>query len=113
MVNKISIIISFIFLLSCTALTLAEELPEGTIQAGTLTNEKLMADTMMGVATKVDIEGCKKPESFLAYVSRMPEGEVGTRSWGEKWIVYGCKSSYPVDIEFKEDGQDSATFSIR
>ncbi len=113
MFKKVAIIISFFFLFSSAGLIFAEELPEGTVQSGTLTNKKLMGDAMMGVATKVDLEGCKKPDSFLAYISRLPEGESGSRSWGEKWIVNGCGSSYSVDIEFKEDGQNDASFSIK
>ncbi|GEM_PF-6143288 len=57
MLKKVAIIISYVFLFSHAELVLAEDLPEGTVQSGTLTNEKLMGDTMMGVATKVDIEG--------------------------------------------------------
>jgi hypothetical protein len=113
MFKKIALIIPFIFMFFHAELTIAEDLPEGTVQSGTLTNEKLMGDTMIGVATKVDTEGCNKPDSFLAYISRLPEGESGSRSWREKWIVYGCGNSYPVDIEFKEDGLDAANFSIR
>jgi len=111
--KKYSIITSFIFLFSHVSITLAEDLPEGTVQSGTLTSETLMGDTMKGVASKVDMQGCKKPDSFLAYISRLPEGEAGARTWEEKWIVYGCESSYTVVIEFNENGTDAATFKIR
>lgn len=88
-------------------------LPEGTIQEGTLCNKKLMLDAQVGIAAKVAMLGCSKPESFKPYVTRNPEGPIGSKAWGEKWIVTGCGTSYPVDVNFSEDGAGSANYAIR
>ena len=89
------------------------QLPEGAIQKGSLSNQKLIQDTMVGVAAKVSQLGCETPETFLPYVSRLPEGEVGSRTWQEIWVVSGCDGEYPVTIDFREDGANAANWNIK
>lgn len=91
----------------------AGDLPEGVLQAGSLANEKLMSDAMVGVVGKVAIKGCEAPESFLPYVLRMPEGRVGQRAWAERWVVTGCGREFPIDVEFVEDGAQAANWLVR
>lgn len=87
-------------------------LPEGAIKRGSLSNAKLINDAKLGVVSKVAQMGCNKPESFNPFVLAMPMGKVGSRVWKELWIVQGCNSKYPVEIIFSEDGLGAANWSI-
>ena len=87
-------------------------LPAGVVKKGTLANAKLIADTKTGVASKVAMRGCTKLGDVDTYVLSMPAGAAGARQWKERWIVSGCGTKYPVDIEFKEDGQGGAYWTI-
>jgi len=82
-----------------------EALPDGAIKRGTLANAKLIIDAKLGVAAKVESMGCAKPERVESYIAAMPAGPVGQRQWKELWVISGCDSRYPVNIEFKESGQ--------
>ena len=88
-------------------------LPEGTMKKGTLANAQLVADAKLGVAAKVGVMGCAKPERLEPYVVAMPTGVPGQRQWKELWIVYGCNSKFPVRIDFKESGPNAADWTIR
>ena len=90
-----------------------EVLPEGTIKKGTLANAKLIADAKLGVAAKVGVMGCAKPERLEPYVVAMPAGVPGQRQWKELWVVSGCNSKFPVHIDFKESGMGAADWTIR
>lgn len=78
------------------------KLPEGTIQGGSLANEKLIQDTMVGVAARVAVMGCDKPENLNPYVVAMPEGPQGAQHWKEKWVVNGCNRKFEVNISFQK-----------
>lgn len=91
---------------------MAENLPEGALRAGSLCNQKLINDAMMGVVGKVAVKGCEAPESFLAYVTQMPTGIVGSQTWNETWIVTGCGNEYAIKIVFREDGAGGAMWTI-
>lgn len=91
----------------------ASGLPEGVLKAGSLANQKLMSDAMVGVVGKLATKGCEAPESFLPYVLRMPEGPVGQRVWAERWVVTGCGREFPIDVEFMEDGAQAANWLVR
>jgi hypothetical protein len=90
-----------------------EVLPEGTIKKGTLANAKLIADAKLGVAAKVGVMGCAKPERLEPYVVAMPTGVPGQRQWRELWVVSGCNGKFPVHIDFRESGPDAADWTIR
>ena len=90
-----------------------EVLPQGTIKKGTLANAKLIADAKLGVAAKVGVMGCVKPERLEPYVVAMPTGVPGERQWKELWVVSGCNSKFPVHIDFKESGPNAADWTIR
>ena len=86
------IILPLICILSFTSLAFSEvKLPEGTIQAGSLCNQKLIMDAKVGVAGKVATLGCDKPETLQMFVVKLPTGKVGSKNWQEKWMVGGCK----------------------
>ena len=89
-----------------------EAMPAGAVQRGTLANEKLIADTKLGVASKVATMGCDKLGDVATYVTQLPTGNPGHRSWKELWIVSGCNQKYPVNIEFTTSGND-ADWTIR
>lgn len=91
----------------------AAPLPHEALQEGTLANQQLIHDTKVGVAAKVATLGCSKPEKLQFFVMALPEGVVGARVWKEQWIISGCGKKYPVNIEFSEDGQDAANWTIR
>jgi hypothetical protein len=87
-------------------------LPEGTIQGGSLANEKLTQDTLAGVAAQVAIMGCDKPENLNPYVVAMPEGPNGAKHWKEKWIVNGCNRKFEVNISFQQT-PSGVTYTIK
>jgi hypothetical protein len=89
-----------------------EPLPAGAVQRGTLANQQLIADTKVGVASKVAGMGCQKLGDVATYVTQLPSGNPGSRRWKELWIVSGCNHQYPVNIEFAESGKD-ADWTIR
>jgi hypothetical protein len=88
-------------------------LPAGTLKKGTLANAQLVADAKLGVAAKVGVMGCTRPERLEPYVVAMPTGVPGQREWKELWIVYGCNSKFPVHIDFRESGPSAADWTIR
>ena len=90
-----------------------DSLPPGTVERGTLAGAKLIEDTKTGVVGKVATMGCTEWGDVERYVLVMPTGAVGARQWKERWVVVGCGSHYPVDIEFKEDGNGGAYWTIR
>lgn len=90
-----------------------DSLPAGAIKKGTLANAKLIEDTKTGIASKVATMGCTKLGDVATYVLAMPAGTAGARQWKERWVVAGCGSHYPVDIEFKEDGHGGAYWTIQ
>lgn len=83
------------------------------LEKGTLANAKLIQDTKAGVAGKVASMGCTNLGDVDTYVLTNPVGPLGAREWKERWVVAGCGSHYPVDIEFKEDGHGGADWTIR
>lgn len=87
-------------------------LPEGVIQAGSLANERLIHDAMIGVAAKVAGQGCSSPENFTPYIMAMPVGDVGVRRWRELWVVKGCGHEYPIKLGFMESGLDAADWFV-
>jgi hypothetical protein len=98
--------------LTTTAWAADDPLPPGAIQRGTLANAKLIADTKVGVASKVATMGCQNLGDVATYVTQLPTGAPGNRRWKELWIVSGCNQKYPVNIEFATSGGD-ADWTIR
>ena len=68
----------------------AEASPSEPVQEGTLANQQLIRDAMVGVASWVATKGCDAPERFVPVVLQLPEGEPGSRHWQERWTVTGC-----------------------
>ncbi len=83
------------------------------VQQGTLTNEKLQRDAMMGVAAKAGVLGCEKITGVQPFVTRMPSGEPGARSWQEMWVVQCGAAKHNVVIDFRESGMSAADWTIR
>ena len=86
--------------------------PEKILKEGSLINEKFMQEAEPDVLAKVAEMGCRKTDSLSRYVVEMPHGEVGERTWRERWTVSGCGASYPIDIEFMEKGATELTWKI-
>lgn len=87
-------------------------LPDGAIKKGSLANAKLIADAKLGVAAKVGAMGCSKPERLESFIVAMPTGATGQQEWKELWVVSGCNSKYPVNIDFREAGEGAADWTI-
>lgn len=83
------------------------------VREGTLANEKLIYDAMVGVAARITTLGCSEPENFKPYVLKMPEGNLGSRVWFEQWVVTGCGETYPVTIRFNESGASAADWTVQ
>ena len=82
------------------------------VRDGTLANQKLIHDAMVGVVSKVATLGCSEPKDFKPYVLEMPKGEPGGRVWYERWVVSGCGKQYPIKIRFNEAGLGAADWTI-
>ena len=113
-----SIFSKFIPILFCVAIVSVahaqgRSLPAGALREGTLANEKLIRDAKMGVAAKVAVLGCSKPETLQPFVLAAPTGKIGSRHWKEQWVIGGCGKTYPITIDFMEDGQNAAIWTIR
>jgi hypothetical protein len=106
-------LLTALLLLACiqSALPADESLPAGTVKRGTLANAQLIADAKIGVASQVGALGCTKLGDVDTYVTAMPSGEPGKKSWKELWIVSGCDKKFPVYLSFIEDAT-GATWSI-
>ncbi|MEL7084129.1 MAG: hypothetical protein AAGM36_06485 [Cyanobacteria bacterium J06597_1] len=89
-----------------------EPLPEGAIQAGSLANQTLIQDALIGISAKTSTLGCDTPEQVSPYVTQLPTGEEGSRSWRELWVVQGCDREFPINIRFNEDGPNAANWTI-
>jgi len=105
--------LGLLFIIAVPASGNDDVLPQGTIKKGTLANAQLIADAKLGVAAKVGVMGCAKPERLEPFVVAMPTGVPGQRQWKELWIVYGCNSKFPVHIDFQESGPNAADWTIR
>lgn len=77
---------------------------EGVIQAGTLGNAQLVRDTMLPLMGKLGALGCEDLESYTPFVIQMPEGDVGSRVWKERWVIKADGKFYAVNIVFSETG---------
>src|SRR5262245_59730807 len=91
----------------------AASLPSGTIKKGTLANQKLVQDAMVGVAGKSGTLGCTRIDSYEQYVVALPSGAPGSRIWQERWIVTCGGKTHPIDIVFSEAGMNAANYSIK
>lgn len=90
--------------------TYGEPMP---MRDGTLANQKLIHDAMVGVVAKVASMGCTELKDFKPYVLEMPVGNPGGRVWYERWVVSGCGEKYPVKIRFNESGLTAANWTIQ
>jgi len=88
-----------------------EPLPPGTLRQGSLANEQLIRDAMLGVVGKAATLGCRKIDSYEPYVVAMPTGTPGARVWREQWIVACAGKRYPINLRFNESGFDAADWS--
>src|SRR5262245_33605493 len=100
-------------LVSSAGTGMAQSLPAGTIKKGTLANQKLIQDAMLGVTGKSATLGCTRIDSYEQYVVALPSGTPGSRVWQERWIVNCGGKTHPVDIVFSEAGMNAANYSIK
>lgn len=77
-----------------------------------LTNEVLARDAMVGVSSRVAMEGCVTITGVTPYVTAEPTGTPGARRWSERWMVACGSPVFAVDIHFQEDGLDAARYDI-
>jgi hypothetical protein len=87
-------------------------LPSGVLQKGSLANQHLIHDAMVGVVGKAATLGCTKIDSYEPYVVALPQGTPGSRVWQEQWIVNCSGKTYPIDIRFSESGSGAADYVI-
>jgi hypothetical protein len=112
MKDKVFTTLFILSILSLQPASAAPKLPPGTIQQGSLSNQKLIHDAKVGVAAQVGILGCTQLKNFEPYVVALPTGKQGSRVWYEKWIVNGCDKQYPINLRFAEDGAGGAYWTI-
>jgi hypothetical protein len=100
-------------LVGCVAPSQQKSLTAGALQKGSLANQKLIQDALVGVAGKAGTLGCARMDSFEPYVVAMPTGVVGSRAWQERWIVSCQGKTYPITIDFREAGVSAANYTIQ
>jgi hypothetical protein len=100
-------------LVGCAATTAHKSLAAGTLQKGSLANQKLSQDAMVGVSAKAGMLGCTRIDSYEPYVLAMPTGVVGSRTWTERWIVSCQGKEHPISIDFREAGLSAANYTIK
>lgn len=100
-------------LFGCAAPSEQKSLTAGTLQKGSLANQKLIQDAMVGVAGKAGTLGCTRIDSYEPYVVAMPSGVVGSRAWQERWIVSCQGKVHPINIDFREAGVSAANYTIK
>ena len=82
----------------------SQQLPSGTVAHGTLTNDKLRSDAMVGVRQVMSGRGCAAIVNVTPYVLTQPVGKPGNRVWRERWHVNCGGKATPVIMLFKESG---------
>lgn len=106
------VLILLLLLGGCATTGQSASLPPGTLQKGSLADQKLIHVTMRGIVARATTLGCAEIDSYVPYVVVMPEGAPGTRVWHERWIVSCSGSVYPIDIQFHETGLGSVSYRI-
>ena len=111
-------IVFAISLCQCTPVaprSASAQLPPGTIQLGSLANQKLIFDAGVGAAAYLATKGQRiTPRTpYTPYVVAHPSGRVGSRRWAECWIYRIGGKDYPVTFDFTETGLGGAGWSIR
>jgi hypothetical protein len=91
----------------------AKSLVPDALQQGTMTNEKLRQDALVGVHGWLGAKGCENLLEFTPFVTRLPEGEVGSRAWQEAWVAGCSNGKFTVRIDFVESGLNAANWTIR
>ena len=83
------------------------------VQKGTLTNLRLRQDALVGVHAKLAASGCHEASKFEPYVTQLPAGTPGARTWQEVWVGVCSNGRYPVRVDFQESGMNAANWTIR
>jgi hypothetical protein len=100
-------------LMGCNAtqeLKPVSQIQPGVAKEGSLANQKLISDATEGLR---EITGNPiKSSEVLKFVIQQPQGEVGSRSWREMWIVKTSDSETQFLLTFKEAGVGAADFEI-
>lgn len=107
---------TLLFLALLPAVSFAQEarsLVPDAIEEGTMTNLKLRQDALVGVHGWLEARGCEEAKSFTSFVTKLPEGEVGSRAWQEVWVVDCSNGKFTVRIDFRESGTSAADWMIR
>ncbi len=103
------LLLSFVLFFSCVSsqsqirLEKDDPLLKGVIREGTLGNEILQRDTMKFFRLRLSMLGCEKIDAYKPYVLQMPQGQVGSRLWRERWIAKSGDKYYAVDFTFVEN----------
>lgn len=87
---------------AASAQTQTAGMPAGALRAGSLSNAKLVNDTMPAAVAQATARGCKNPKNVQPFVKADPSGQPGQRSWQEIWVVECQNGNYPVNITFSE-----------
>ena len=84
----------------------------GGLQKGSLANQQLIRDALVGVHAKAGALGCSKVDAYQPYVLAEPQGTPGQQVWRERWVVSCQRHKYPIDIRFNESGAGAADWTI-
>lgn len=101
------------WLAGCATTGTSTSLPAGTIQKGTLANQKLVQDAWLGVSGKAGTLGCRRIDFYEQYAVALPRGNPGSRVWQERWIITCSGKTHPISIAFSEAGLGAANYSIK
>jgi hypothetical protein len=111
-VRALAFILFALFPLAASAQDARSLVPDA-LQEGTMTNEKLRQDALVGVHGWLGAKGCENLTGFTAFVTKLPEGQVGSRAWQEAWVAGCSNGKFTVRIDFVESGLNAANWTIR
>lgn len=87
--------------------------PPVSVEGETYANRSLLEQHSATVVHRTDTQyGCREVEKIKMTVIEPPSGEVGGRSWKERWIAYGCDSAFAFVITFFEKGEGNVIYAM-
>jgi len=113
---SLAIILVALFITGCQSsgdLKPVSKIKPSVAEEGSLANEKLIADTTVGLRKVAGGSVIDSNSKILKFVIQQPVGKVGERAWRELWIVDPEGKSLQYIITFKEAGLGAADFEIQ
>jgi len=114
MYKKLFLALAFISACSSAQQTTPVSSKQNKLIKGSMANQKLVRDAMLGMMAKLTSMGCsEKPLGVQPYIAKKVTGKPGSREWLEMWSVFACNKEYRMMVQFKEDGKGAAHYTFK